>query len=113
MKQIIAIVQPNILHRVIKNLHECRHFPGMTVTDCEGDARGRGPDGHFVATMDSIFLKPRKRIEIYCSDEVYEELVETIRAASLTGKPGDGVIAVMDLASALRIHSGQEQDNAL
>ncbi|MCF6284379.1 MAG: P-II family nitrogen regulator [Candidatus Hydrogenedentes bacterium] len=113
MKYITAIIQPHMLHSVIKELHECKHYPGMTVSNCDGDGRGRGPDGHYTATMDSLFLKPRKRIEIYCSDDVCEDLVETIRAASHTGNSGDGVIAVMDLSRALRIHTGQEQDKAL
>lgn len=65
MKYITAIIQAHMLQPLIKNLHECKHYPGMTVSDCEGDGRGRGPDGHYVAAMDSLFLKPRKRIEIF------------------------------------------------
>jgi len=113
LKHIMAIVQPHMLQKVVGRLHECRHYPGMTISDCDGDGRGRGPDGHYVATMDSLFLKPRKRIDIFCSDDVCEELVETLRAAAYTGKSGDGVIAVSALTQAVRIHTAQMQDSAL
>lgn len=113
MKLITAIIQAHLLQRVIKNLHESKHYPGMTVSDCEGDGRGRGVDGHYIATVESLFLKSRKRIEIYCGDEVCSDLVEIIRGASHTGNSGDGIITVVDLARVLRIHTGQEQNNAV
>ena len=113
MKYITAIIQPHMLQRVIKELHECKHYPGMTVSNCDGDGRGRGPDGHYIANIDSLFLKSRKRIEIYCNDDVCDDLVNTIQAASHTGKSGDGLIAVSELTRVLRIHTGQEQNQAL
>ncbi|NUM55218.1 MAG: P-II family nitrogen regulator [Candidatus Hydrogenedentes bacterium] len=113
MKHILAVIQPHMLQRVVRRLHECTHYPGMTISDCDGDGRGRGPDGHYVATMESLFLKPRKRIEIFCGDDVCDHLVETIREAAHTGNSGDGIIAVTEMTRAVRIHTGQQQDNAL
>ncbi len=113
MKIITAVIQPHVLQRVVKSLHESPHYPGLTVSDCEGDSRGRSEGGHYVASMESVFLKPRKRIEIFCSDDACDGLVERIRLAAHTGHSGDGVIAVADIGRVIRIQSGQEQDNAV
>lgn len=113
MKYITAMIQPHMLRNIIKGLHECKHYPGMTVSNCDGDGRGRGSDGHYITNVDSLFLKPRKRIEILCSDDVCDDLVETIRASAHTGNSGDGVIAVTEMSRVVRIHTGQEQDKAL
>lgn len=113
MKQITAFVQAHVLHRVLKALHECEHYPGVTVSDCEGDGRGRGQSGKYVATTDTLFLKERKRLDLFCADSVCDHLVEVIQRAAHTGKQGDGMIAVSELARVIRIHSGQEQDEAV
>lgn len=46
MKEIKAIIQPHMLTRVMDALHALPHFPGVTVSDCQGQGRGRGAGGH-------------------------------------------------------------------
>lgn len=113
MKQIIAIIKPHMLNRVLKTLHECEHFPGVTISDCAGSGRGRGVGGRYVAAADTLFLEPHKRVEILCSDPSADLLVQLLRESAHTGHPGDGMIAVHDLDRVVRIHTGQEQDDAV
>ena len=113
MKEIKAINQPHMLERVMQSLHELPHFSGVTVSECQGQARGAGPHGHYVATEQTIFFEPRTKLEMFCTDAVYEEVVRTIRQAAHTGNPGDGIIMVADLDQVVRIRTGEEQDEAV
>ena len=113
MKEIKAILQPHILNRVMDALHDCEHFPGATISDCQGQGRGSGSGGHYVATQESIFLAKRVKLEILCTDSVSDHLVQVIRKAAHTGNSGDGVISVADIARVVRVRTGKEQDEAV
>ena len=113
MKEIKAILQPHALHRVMDALHQLPHFPGVTVSDCQGQGRGRGKDQRFLADTETIFFSKRTKLEIFCADALCDEIVRAIREAAHTGNPGDGVIMVVDLPRVVRIRTGEEQDQAL
>jgi nitrogen regulatory protein P-II 1 len=113
MKEIKAIIQPHMLPKVMNALHAVPHFPGATVSDCQGQGRGRGASSHFVATEETIFLAKKVKIEIFSSDDVCDELVGVIQASAHTGNPGDGVIIIVDLDRVVRIRTAEEQDDAV
>ena len=113
MKEIKAIIQPHMLTRVMDALHNLPHFPGATVSDCQGQGRGRGAGGHFEASPDSIFFAKKVKLELYCGDDVCDELVELIRRHAHTGNPGDGVILVAAADCVVRIRTGQRQEGAV
>jgi nitrogen regulatory protein P-II 1 len=113
MKEIKAIIQPHMLSRVMSALHESVHFPGATVSDCTGHGRGRGADGRFIATVETIYPASKVRIEVLCADQQCNALVDLIRNAARTGNPGDGVITVADLDRVIRIRTGEAQESAV
>ncbi len=113
MKEIKAIIQPHMLSRVMQALHALPHFPGVTISSCHGQGRGRGEGGRFLATEDDIRFHDRTRLEIFCSDDVCDELVTMIQRTAHTGNAGDGIIMVADLPRVVRIRSGEEQRNAV
>ena len=113
MKEIKAIVQPHMLSKVMAALHACEHFPGVTISDCQGQGRGRGAGGHFEATQETIFFAKKVKLEMFCADDVSEHLIEVIQKAAHTGNSGDGVIMVADRPRVVRIRSGQQQDEAV
>ncbi len=113
MKEIRAIIQPHMLSKVMDALHNCEHFPGATISDCQGQSRGRGKGGHYEATQETIFFAKKVKLEIFCSDDVCDHLVGVIQKSARTGNPGDGFIAVADLTRVVRIRTGQEQDEAV
>ena len=113
MKEIKAILQPHMLTKVMDALHNCEHFPGATISDCQGEGRGRGSGGHYEATQESIFFAKKVKLEVFCSDKVCDHLVDVIRKAAHTGNPGDGIIAVHDLSRVTRVRTQQEQDEAV
>lgn len=113
MKEIKAIIQPHMVQHVLDALHALPHFPGITVSDCQGQGRGRGPAGHYAPTSESIFLAKRVKLEVLCADAIADDIVKAIRAAAHTGNAGDGIIMVVDLAQVVRIRTGEEQNSAL
>jgi nitrogen regulatory protein P-II 1 len=113
MKEIKAIIQPHMLSKVMSALHALPHFPGATVSDCQGQGRGHGKGGHFEATADTIFFSKKVKLEIFCGDAICDELVEIIQLAAHTGNHGDGIIMVADLPRVVRIRTGEEQSDAV
>jgi nitrogen regulatory protein P-II 1 len=113
MKEIRAILQPHMLRKVVDALHRCEHFPGATISDCQGQGRGQGSGGHYEPTQDTIFFAKKVRLEIACSDATCDHLVDVIRKAAHTGNPGDGLITVADLERVVRVRTAEEQDRAV
>ncbi len=56
---------------------------------------------------------PKARLEIAVPDARVDAVVEAIRAAAQTGKIGDGKIFVTPLERAVRIRTGETNDDAL
>ncbi len=113
MKEIRAIVRADAVHRILSALHECEHFPGVTLSSCEGQRRGRGPGGKHVVTEDSLDFRAMRLMTVFCIDAACDHLVSVIRKAAHTGNAGDGVIVVTDVERVVRIRSGEEQDSAV
>ena len=98
MKMIIAVVRPFLLEKLVVELEDIEDFPGMTVTDSEGfGQRIKSPDDALRP------LKPNKRIEIVCDDELVEKVVDVIREHAHTGRKGDGIIMILSLDELSRI----------
>lgn len=112
MKTITAVIRAHMLDNVLHALERCDHFPGVTVCACHGESRGRGAGGAFRAEPD-LSMRQMSRLEIYCRDEHCQYLTEAISKTAHTGNPGDGVIAVTDLAEVSRIRSGEQGDAAV
>lgn len=113
MKEIKAIIRPLMLTRVMQALHALPHFPGVTVSDCQGQGRGRGSGGRFEATEETIYFAKMTKLELFCADDVCVRIVDTICKAAHTGSPDDGLIAVIDLPHLISIRSDQEQEKAI
>ncbi len=113
MKEIKATIRPHRLDNVIQKLHELPHFPGLTHFGCHGQGRGRGAGGAFLLTEADMDSHEAVRIEIICSDDAEQALVQAIAESAHTGNPGDGIITVTDVIKTIRIRSRQTGDQAL
>jgi nitrogen regulatory protein P-II 1 len=113
MKEIKAVIQPHMLSKVMRALHELPHFPGVTVTPVRGQGRGRGAGGAFKVTEDGIDYHNKVMLDVYCSPANAREIAEAIRKAAHTGLEGDGLIVVADVERVVRIRTGDTQDHAV
>lgn len=113
MKEIKAIIDPEMLSRVMRALHALPHFPGITISDAQGQGRGEGEGGKFISHGASWAFAKKVKLEIYCTDQQCDSLVNLIRDVGHEGQLGHGIIAVSDLQRVVRMVGGQEQDAAL
>jgi nitrogen regulatory protein P-II 1 len=56
---------------------------------------------------------PKVKLEIVVPDSMAEQVVETISTTAKTDKIGDGKIFVLDVESAVRVRTGETNDDAL
>lgn len=113
MKQITAIIRPNMLERVTHALHGLEHFPGFTLMRGKGESRGRAPGHAYHATEWNLDEHDRVVLLTLCSDELAPLVVETIRSAARTGRPGDGLISVAEVADIVRIRTDEHGATAV
>ncbi|BDT59207.1 nitrogen regulatory protein P-II 1 [Massilia varians] len=112
MKQIVGIIKPFRLEAVEQALHAIDHFPGFTLLNGKGHGRGSGIH-HSYAPTEWAPARDCNLLIIYCSDTQADEIVETIKKAAYTGNPSDGVIAVCNVETILRIRTGEQNDDAV
>ena len=56
---------------------------------------------------------PKVKIEIVIGDDLVEKAIDAIRRAAQTGRIGDGKIFVIPVETALRIRTGERNENAI
>jgi nitrogen regulatory protein PII len=103
MKRIEAYIQPHRLHKVIDSLHALPSFPGFTVLDVHGQGQGRGAGGHYAYGDSGLLLHEHRMLVMLCLDEVADQIADVIATAAHTGKQGDGIVAISDVAAFRRI----------
>ena len=112
MKLISAIIKPFKLDDVRAALSELG-VSGMTVTEVKGFGRQRGHTELYRGAEYVVDFVPKTRIEVAVKDALVDQVIEAIVGAARTGKVGDGKIFVLDLERAIRIRTGEADDQAL
>jgi nitrogen regulatory protein PII len=112
MKLISAIIKPFKLDDVRAALSELG-VSGMTVTEVKGFGRQRGHTELYRGAEYVVDFVPKTRIEVAVSDSLADQVVEAIVGAARTGKVGDGKIFISDVERAIRIRTGEADDQAL
>ncbi|NOX38313.1 MAG: P-II family nitrogen regulator [Calditrichaeota bacterium] len=111
MKHIIAYIKPHKLSPVTLALQKIENLPGMTVLEVKGFGRCAEKKA---SLEDQLYdFVPHIKIEIFCPDNMVDELVSTIEREAHTGLKGDGKIYVCDAEQAVRISTGERGDAAV
>jgi len=112
VKKIEAIIKPFKLDEVKEALHEIG-VSGITVTEAKGFGRQKGHTELYRGAEYVVDFLPKVKLEVVVSDEIAERTVEAIAAASQTGRIGDGKIFVSPIETAMRIRTGERNDDAV
>jgi nitrogen regulatory protein P-II 1 len=112
MKKIEAIIKPFKLDDVKEALSEIGIY-GMTVTEVNGYGRQKGHKEIYRGAEYVVDFVPKIKVEIVVSDDRAQEAVDTIRNAANSGKIGDGKIFVLSVEQAIRVRTGETDDEAL
>jgi nitrogen regulatory protein P-II 1 len=112
MKKVEAIVRHFKLEDV-KNALTDHGIHGMTVTEVRGFGRQKGHTEMYRGTEYTVDFVPKVKIEVVCSDESLQTVIDTVLQAAQTGQIGDGKIFVTDLQNSIRIRTGETGEEAL
>jgi nitrogen regulatory protein P-II 2 len=111
MKLVIAIIKPFKLEEVRDALNALG-VHGMTVTEVKGYGRQRGHTEIYRGAEYVVNFLPKVKIEVGIEDAIEDKVVAAIAAAAKTGQIGDGKIFVYDLDRAVRIRTGEADNDA-
>ena len=112
MKKIEAIIKPFKLDEVRDALAEVG-VEGMTVSEVKGFGRQKGHTEIYRGAESTINFVPKTKIEVVVGDDLAERAIEAIKTAAATGQIGDGKIFVSDVETAIRIRTGEKDNDAL
>lgn len=112
VKKIEAIIKPFKLDEVKEALHEIG-VSGITVTEARGFGRQKGHTELYRGAEYVVDFLPKVKLEVVVTDDQADRVVEAIAAAAQTGRIGDGKIFVSTIDRALRIRTGETDDDAI
>jgi len=112
MKKIEAIIKPFKLDEVREALSEIG-ISGLTVTEVKGFGRQKGHTELYRGAEYVVDFLPKVKVEVVIASGLAEKAIEAIIRAARTGKIGDGKIFVSDVTHAVRIRTGEINDDAV
>jgi nitrogen regulatory protein P-II 2 len=112
MKLVIAIIKPFKLDDV-RDALTALGVHGMTVTEVKGYGRQKGHTEIYRGAEYAVNFLPKVKVEVGIADEMEERVVAAIGTAAKTGQIGDGKIFVCDVNRAIRIRTGETDNDAL
>jgi nitrogen regulatory protein P-II 1 len=112
VKLIIATIKPFKLEEVREALTTAG-VRGMMVTEIKGFGLQSGHTEIYRGAEYAVNFVPKVKLEIVVADDVADDIVATIARAAKTDKIGDGKIFVLDVESALRVRTGETNENAI
>ena len=112
MKMITAVIKPFKVDDVRDALAQIG-VQGMTVTEVKGFGRQKGHTKLYRGAEYVVDFVPKVKLELAVVDERVDQAVEAIAQAASSGKIGDGKIFITALEQALRIRTGETDNDAL
>ena len=112
MKLVSAIIKPFKLDEVRDSLTGVG-VSGLTVSEVKGFGRQKGQTEIYRGAEYAVSFLPKLKIEVAVAAALVPKVVEAITTAARTGQIGDGKIFVYELEEAVRIRTGERDEDAL
>ena len=112
MKKVEAIIKPFKLDEVKESLSAVG-VQGITVSEVKGFGRQKGHTELYRGAEYVVDFLPKVKLEVVVPDTLADRVVEAIAAAAQTGRIGDGKIFVIPIESAVRIRTGERNEDAI
>lgn len=112
MKLIIATIKPYKLEEVHEALTAIG-VRGMMVHEIKGFGAQSGHTEIYRGAEYTVNFVPKLKLEIVVPSDLADEVITTIAKTAQTGKIGDGKIFALDVAQALRVRTGETNEDAL
>ena len=112
MKKIEAIIKPFKLEDV-KDAILKLGVSGMTMTEVKGFGRQKGHKEVYRGAEYLVDFLPKTKIELVVPNDLLPRVVEAIKENAHTGQIGDGKIFILPVEKAIRIRTGEEDEDAI
>jgi nitrogen regulatory protein P-II 1 len=112
LKLIIGIVRPEKANDVLEALYRAQ-VRGVSISRVQGHGGELDRVETYRGTTVKMELAEKVRFEIAVSDAFAETTVEALCAGARTGEVGDGKVLVLDLEQAIRIRTGDTDQDAV
>ena len=112
MKKIEAMIKPFKLDDVRESLSDIG-ISGLTITEVRGFGRQKGHTELYRGAEYMVDFLPKVKLEVVVPDELVDQCIEAIIETAQTGKIGDGKIFVYNVERAIRIRTGEENEEAI
>ena len=112
MKIVTAIIKPFKLDEVRDALTTIG-VHGLTVTEVKGYGRQKGHTEIYRGAEYAVSFLPKLKIEVAVAAALVDKTIEAIARTARTGQIGDGKIFVSSIERALRIRTGETDEDAL
>lgn len=113
MKKIEAIIREEKLDAVRIALENLGYF-GMTVSEVSGRGRQKGLTLQWRAGEYCVNFLPKIKIEVVVLDEDVPKVLNAITTNARTGEDrGDGKIFIIPVEGAVRVRTGETDENAI
>ncbi len=112
VKLIVATIKPFKLEDVREALTEIG-VRGMMVTEIKGFGAQSGHTEIYRGAEYAVNFVPKIKLEVAVSASMADQVIETIAKTARTGKIGDGKIFVLDIGQAMRVRTGETNEDAL
>nr|WP_263619069.1 P-II family nitrogen regulator [Ruegeria profundi] len=109
---IIATIKPFKLEEVREALTNAG-VRGMMVTEIKGFGSQSGHTEIYRGAEYAVNFVPKIKLEIVVPATMADQIVETITKTAKTGKIGDGKIFVLEVEQAMRVRTGETNEEAL
>jgi nitrogen regulatory protein PII len=112
MKQIKAIIKPFRLEDVTSAILKLG-IQGMTISEVKGFGRQKGHKEIHRGAEYIVDFNPKIELSIFTADDMVSNIVETIKETAGKGQIGDGKIFIAPVEKAIRIRTGEENEDAI
>ena len=112
MKLIIAVIKPFKLDDIRDSLKDIG-VQGLMVSEVKGYGRQDGHSEIYRGAEYTVSFVPKLKLELVLADKDVSKAVETISEVANSGKIGDGKIFVLPVESAVRVRTGEKNEDAI
>ena len=112
MKKIEAIIKPFKLEDV-KDAVLKLGVSGITITEVKGFGRQKGHKEIYRGAEYVVDFLPKIKLEVAVPSDLVSKVVDAIKENARTGEIGDGKIFILPLEKAIRIRTGEEDEDVI
>jgi nitrogen regulatory protein PII len=112
MKKIEAIIKPFKLDDVKEAILKLG-VGGMTIAEVKGFGRQKGHKEIYRGAEYVVDFLPKIKIEVVVATDLVPRVIEAIKENAYTGQIGDGKIFILPVEEAIRIRTGEKDEDAI